>query len=381
VFALRWVFSSDPDQKQGLRGFALGLLGCAFLLTALLHTPGDWLKVYCDSVSLPHLVAIAISGLGVTWLLLLDPAKRWVRLGGLAVIGLAAAAAYHAFPPGCTLDAFSQLEPNVRTLWYERTLEGLPVWRLPTVLASSTIGFPIVGVLCSALACKWSSPESRPMWATYCFLMVSALCVALMVQRAGALANAMAAPAAAWALVGAINALKDSRSALVRVLGLTFVAFALSPLGPVSAVAAFSKPDPDAVQRNASRGGRSCTTTEQIKALSALPAARVFAPLDLGPTILLNTPHAPVASGHHRNHVAMNDVITAFVSDDDAAHAIIRRRATPFVLMCADTAEVQLYAKHAPNGFAAHLIHGQAPKWLEPVPVKGSSLRVWRVIS
>jgi hypothetical protein len=49
--------------------------------------------------------------------------------------------------------------------------------------------------------------------------------------------------------------------------------------------------------------------------------------------------------------------------------------------MCADTAEVQLYAKHAPNGFAAHLIHGQAPKWLESVPVKGSSLRVWRVIS
>lgn len=380
ILAVSWAIEAQLERRRRLAAFSITLLTSEALLLGALHAPSRWTSSYCDAVSAPHIIAIAISAGGVLCLVKLDWKQRMLRILGLGVIGAGAAIAYHAIPPHCGLHAFSELEPNVRELWYNRVLEGLPVWDLPTVLAASTIGFPILGVICAALGWRAASSDRKAAWAIYTILTAAMLIVATLVQRTGGLANALAAPAAAWMLINALNYIRHSRSLLIRIGGSVVAGFALSPLGPVTAVAAVAKPDPDAMERAAAGNKRSCTASEYIKGLSALPQSRILAPLDMGPPILLDTDHAPVASGHHRNHVAMSEVIDAFTGADDVAHRIVNRRGIKFVMMCPLTSEIKVYRTHAPKGFASKLARGNAPKWLEPVTIKGNPIRVWRVI-
>jgi hypothetical protein len=125
----------------------------------------------------------------------------------------------------------------------------------------------------------------------------------------------------------------------------------------------------------------SCDLAHNLPRLDRLPAATVFAPLDIGPAIVEMTHHRVVATGHHRAAPAMHDVIAAFISPADAAHALIVRHQAGYVMLCRDVAEPFVFAREAPNGLAADLLAGRAPGWLQPVDIGApSALMMWRVV-
>jgi hypothetical protein len=41
---------------------------------------------------------------------------------------------------------------------------------------------------------------------------------------------------------------------------------------------------------------------------------------------------------------------------------------------------MKAYARGDPDGLWAQLAKGDAPDWLQPVPIAGTGLKVWRVI-
>lgn len=123
-----------------------------------------------------------------------------------------------------------------------------------------------------------------------------------------------------------------------------------------------------------------CRLTASAAALNRLAPATMFAPLDLGPTLLERTGHGVVATAHHRANLAMRDVLAAFLGTPGEARALIARHQAGYVVLCAEMGEALLYGKHAPRGFAAQLMAGRTPDWLEPVPLPDQQgLRVWRV--
>ena len=75
-----------------------------------------------------------------------------------------------------------------------------------------------------------------------------------------------------------------------------------------------------------------------------------------------------------------DDEIVAFLGPDRGARSVMARRGATLVAVCPTGSESQVYARFAPHGFMAHLIAGQVPDWLEPVPVPAQSgVKVWRV--
>jgi hypothetical protein len=115
-------------------------------------------------------------------------------------------------------------------------------------------------------------------------------------------------------------------------------------------------------------------------ALRRLPAGEILAPLDIGPDLIYQTPLTVVATGHHRGAKAMHEVIAAFIGSPEYAHALLSERGTSYVALCPDFAEPTIYMHHAPNGFAAQLVKGKVPDWLEPIAMApGTDLRIWKV--
>ena len=123
-----------------------------------------------------------------------------------------------------------------------------------------------------------------------------------------------------------------------------------------------------------------CRFDDSAMTMNSHAPAKVFAPLDLGPALLLRTHHGVVATGHHRASASMHDVIFAFLGTPDEAREMVRRHGADYVLVCTELGETQLYTKKAPKGFAAMLMAGRTPDWLEPVTLDAPpSLKVWRV--
>jgi hypothetical protein len=128
---------------------------------------------------------------------------------------------------------------------------------------------------------------------------------------------------------------------------------------------------------------RGCGLPESLPALQALPQAKIFAPFEIGPALLRSTRHSVIATNHHRAAAQMGDVIRAYIAEPVRAEAYVRRHHADYVLACSDLIEARNYAQMAPSGLMARLLAGQAPSWLEPVPLPASagSLKLWRVKS
>ena len=83
-----------------------------------------------------------------------------------------------------------------------------------------------------------------------------------------------------------------------------------------------------------------CLSADRLRFLAALPRATLFAPLDIGPFLLLRTPHNVVATNHHRNEHAMAKVLRAFRSTEGEARKIIASTSADYVAYCPQRAEV-----------------------------------------
>jgi hypothetical protein len=124
----------------------------------------------------------------------------------------------------------------------------------------------------------------------------------------------------------------------------------------------------------------SCRIAETASRLRVLPVGEIYAPLDIGPRLLLETGHGVVATGHHRGQRGIREVIDIATGTSDEAGKRLQDRGTRYVALCPDLGEPALYASISPDGFMAQLLDGNAPGWLKPVDLGDeSSLKVWEV--
>ncbi|MGD9812292.1 MAG: hypothetical protein AB7U35_13340, partial [Sphingobium sp.] len=123
-----------------------------------------------------------------------------------------------------------------------------------------------------------------------------------------------------------------------------------------------------------------CSASAQIEGLNGLTHATIFAPVDLGPAILQRTPHAVIATSHHRNVEGLSLVIHAFLDKPEKARTIIDSTRANYLILCPSLNETQRYRRIAPDGLAARMLKGDIPGWLTPVKLDGvTSMQVYRI--
>lgn len=378
VLALRWF--ADGKTRAPLVAYLTALGGT--LALAFLATRGFAdLAAHCDAISPPYLGAIVLTALGVGGVARLQPRARPVLLGLLALVAAAAIALYLWSAPQCTRGPFSALDPLVREFWYDQVLEGQPGWRLPagTWLPVAAQSLAVI----AALAWLWrhASGELRRWWFEYLLVFTATFLAGLLVWRSMAFVVTLSAVPLAWLAQRLLAKMRGAAGAGRKLAVAAVLIVLLMPSFPVMATRmALAATDVSPEPQTSLAATRACRMADVAPALDRLPPATLFAPLDLGPNLLERTHHSVVATGHHRAQAALHDLIAAFLGTPEQAHALIRKHAAGYVVVCSDLAEAGHYAKRAPNGFAASLAKGQVPDWLEPVAIDGpASFKIWRV--
>lgn len=375
VAALAWAF--DPARRPQLLALAWSLFAGALALHLVTRGPGMFAPA-CDAVSPLWLAILGTAALGLTAAVLTPASTVSIRIALLALAGAAALAVLFALGRDCLGGPFGRLDPLTRSVWFDHVAEGLPLWKQRAAAVLISFSLPLVGLFAGVRALRRAAPERRMDWAMLLGLQVIALFAAVMVLRAGATANALAIPGAA-SLVATLLERARAIPRLLPRLAATIGALAVAAPGLVFAAVTLP-PSRSQVSGSSTPARAVCVSGEEVAALARLPAGRIFAPLDVGPEILVRTRHQAIASGYHRNTVAMHDVIAAFLGTPGAAQATVARYGARYIAVCPGLDEPDLYRKLAPNGFWARLERGERFAWLEPVPMPGSPVRAWKVI-
>ncbi|MBF9150874.1 hypothetical protein [Novosphingobium jiangmenense] len=337
------------------------------------------LAQHCDAMSPVHVAVLLWIGAGAGIVLprlrRRPPVASLVALGLLGLGGLAIAG---TMARQClTGDAFAALDPLVRKVWLDSVLEGLPVWRQEAGLGATMMLMPLFGLwACLRLWQRAREIGTRRLWQDYALVLAGATLVGLLVARASGVACLFAAVPAAWQLEDQFNRWRED-ALLWRRLGRIVLMLALLLPGVLVAQAMrLVRPSAEPAHTLT----EACRFEKAVPALAALPRQTLLTGLDIGPTLLVTTRHKVVATAHHRASAAMRDVLDAFLRPDEVARRTMAKRGATLVVICPGGSEAQVYARIAPQGFMAHLIAGNAPDWLEPVPIAGQSgVKAWAV--
>lgn len=373
----RWVFQTE----EGVRLFwtLLSFLTASFTFYFATQGSFDTAVNYCDALSPAHLLACtagaAVMLPAIKWL----PANILLRIGSLAVAGVAALAVLYGFAPECMGGAFNTMDPLVREYWLVNVLEGLPIWHQNGKSMVTLLGGSIIVGLASLIYIIRVRPgqidPSKLFVLGYAFLW--ALLLSLFVQRATAVAAAFALPFMAWAVHQAFLKARGTKHPLSRILATAAVVFLIMP-GPL-AIALFNRVSGEEAPSETNPDSISCKNDDSLARLNALPRSNILAPFDFGPRILLLTPHSVLATSHHRNDQAMADQIRIFISAPNVARELLEAHNIRYIVTCDGEAELVSYAKKHPEGLWAQLVKGQKPDWLQSVHIRDNGLRIWRV--
>lgn len=374
----RWVKNRDESYRLSwtLCSFALGSLALFFGTQASgLSTPE-----YCDTVSPAHIWAIFSATFILLSALYARPQNRFLRVGAIVFAGAVALGVLLWLIPRCSAGAFSDLDPIVRSYWYANIREGLPVWHQDGQAAVT-----LVTPLLAALGTLWISrrllpADKRSALSTAGFFLVYASLLSLFVFRTVSVATAFTIVPVAICLAALVKAYGIERCLAVRLM---FVPLAIGLLAPGmiagSVMASAQNRGKDQATDMADIKLQACESVASVAALNQLKSANIVAPLNIGPAILMTTPHSVIASNYHRNQAALRDQIDLFRLSPSIAKAIIDRRAITHLAICTGDAEMDEYVRRAPHGLWGQIAAGKAPLWLDYQGAVGKGLKVWRV--
>ena len=381
LFALRWF--REPIARAALTHYLQAL---AAALAVLFVATRDWQQAigFCDAIGPAHIGFFVIAALGTTGLRKMRPMAPLATVAGFGVIGAAGLACFAFASPACVGAPFGSLDPLVHDMWYLAVNEGRPIWeqgRLFYAVVAQLVLALVIGVRLWAQA----PAHLRAWWLDYLLLFVGCLVLGLLVVRSLAFASLLATIPLAWLLDRVLRRLRSEAGVWRKVLvagGLACVILPSAPVAlaqqvaPAPATGGQGTVDPAALRESF------CTGREAARLLARLPEGTIFAPLDIGPSILLGTDHRVVATGHHRNERAMHDVIEGFLAPPDVAEGIVRRYRADYVVLCTGLTEPEIYARRGgERSLARHLLDGDAPEWLDPVAVAApASFHLYRVI-
>ncbi len=385
ILGWRWVFGKAHGERLlwAIASFTTGTFGLFFAT----QPNGFNALSYCDTISPPQLMSVFLAALIMLPAIAYAPQNWRIRLiaaifaGGLAIGSLLLTA------PQCAQGAFGTLDPIVRTYWYEHISEGLPIWRQDTEIFLILCTGPICSILALITLWRRGAISQTPEMNAAIFLMLYSFAISVFVFRTISVATFYAVPILSIMIATLFKVYRQSEIPKLRVSAFAAMMFLALP-GIFSSqiyvlVENYTKGSGGKIaiaeENKAYAKSELCESAKSIAALSKLRIGRIDASFDLGPMILLTTPHSVLASSHHRNQLAMRDHIQIFRLPPAQSKIIALKRGINYIVACPNEAELSDYTHSDPKGLWPTLAKGQTPDWLVRLPDMGGGIQVWRV--
>lgn len=358
--AMIWLTAEWVRDRRAIAGFGIGLL-IAAVATFLVLRPQFWPAERCDGFTPPIFALMLMAG--GYWLVLAGlaprlPDARWRGAAALATGALVLAGGWLA-APACLASPYGPADPLLSRIWPEQAGEYGGVLRQSPGTSVAFLGLAITG-LAAALWLAWRERLSGHA------LLAATIGISLLtafVQLRGAwIGAALAAPvlaqliriAGGWGVAGNIGAWLVSIGLLWQAIG-------------------------EVALRGGVRPQAACTDRRTLAALDRLDTGSFAAPMELSAHLIGATQHRSLGGPYHRNRAGNRAMAEFFLSSPEAARYQASLWGIDYVALCPTGTGGLPPALARPSGLAGHLLNGAEPTWLDPVPLVGSDLLVWRV--
>ncbi|WP_374655066.1 hypothetical protein [Dongia sp.] len=398
TFGLLWLLAKPgPEGRQWLvvgRYFCLGMAAITLLAITIEQPPENWLKAEYDKVSILHLlialtvcldfrIAEAIAWTG--W-------RRVIGAGGVAILSGAALALIF---PGFYLGPLGGVTDQTVRIFLDDVKEMSPLWPLNREVTDQFFG--IIGNSLAALPVipyclwQWRGRATYPAAVLLTLTYLTALLGALLHQR-------LAVPLAASGAVlgcGLFVMLVDlaahrtlAMKAVARLMAAFIVVFGgqlwlLMNAGEESAKtkakttdACEPKPVADWLNDTNPGGG-----APRMPGVPRQTPIFITESINYTPDLAYRTGYRFVGGPYHRGIDDIADMYyVATGVDDDAVQAILARRQADYLLIC--IIEVpKVIGESAPDSLYHRLLRGDAPDWLQPLPMSAEASREFRLFA
>ena len=381
ILVLGWCL--QPALGRMLAGYGIALAVGAALAFPAFVPPARWWFAACDAFSPVYAAPLVFGGVLAAILpqidVLTSPARRAIAAAiGFASVGVAVLVAF----PHCAGGPMAMLDPAFLPV-LARISEARSIISYLGTEPETAIAFglyPFIGIACAFVMLRRADDASRFGWALVFGLLATTTWLMFLQLRAATGPNALAAIAAAAVAAMLLPRARAIRSTLPRIGATMLVLVGLTSALPMFAALAAKRMGGSGNAAPATAPLASCTASATLAPLNGVPKGIIADVFDMGPAILVHTPHSVIAGPYHRNAASIADSVRLWRAGDDEAKAIAARYSATYVLGCIGTNDLAAAKKEAPEGLWARLEGGEVPAWLEPVPMpKGSPLRLYRI--
>jgi hypothetical protein len=377
AFAFSWIAKGEQAAKPSmLFGASLAIVGpIAF---ALQTNPALWFAPACDALSPPWL--LITSGGGVAAVVLSTATQRLGstrrRLAAALIAASIPIVAFVALSPECLSGPYVAVPEPYRSLWLHDVLEAYSFRRflmVNTSAAVQSLAPMLFGAVLTTLGAWRGKAEDRPMLALLAALLWLGVVLAQFQIRTVYITSAVFPLAGGWFINKFLADGANHRIASRVVGGLCAVAlFGLTWAAAAGIADAFTP-----VGGRATATRVACNDPRNIDPLAALPPGLVLSQMDLGPNILLHTPHSIVVAGYHRGEAGIIAGIDAFTGDQGDMRRQAEKFHADYVVVCPNWLSTKAGGQ---KPFAEELASGSSADWLQPVELPPGPLKAWRVI-
>lgn len=387
-----------PAANGVLTGFCLSLVGAEVVLF-LGQTPArEWMVPHCDELAPP---VMALSLIASAACLLPMAARRWLPnpaarlVASAAVAGLGVAIFSPLLSP-CLAGPYGALPPDVQKMIHSQITEALPglVFASHGPKTYNNLLTPVFAVVALTALLIWArrkvaaqSVAARDVASPDVASQDSAAIQMMVLASVGLLGSFyqirmtnLTGCAVPFLTGYVLNCLWQKRAArpnsiwsLALVAGVLVLEMPASVNVPVAALIKTSMPLASARSAETQPDFNDCRNPKDLGALDVLPSARILTSLELGAPMIATTHHTGLAAPYHRSAASMWNGVFGFTSAENMVKAI-RASGAEYVAVC-----TTLDIARQPE-FTAKLMRGEATPWLQPVPVAGTALKVYKVL-
>lgn len=373
---LLWI--GDRRETPRLAGYGAALGGGTALGFAIFASEANRMPV-CDALSPVWLSALAVAGAALVVFAILNPPSWKARLLLAGLAGAILIAGFALAWPDC-LSRPEGTSAELEELWLSNVSEARPLYIQDWRLVLALLAMPLAGAIGYALALRGSFGGERfAVWLVLAALALASFALLFWQMRLGPGMQLLFVPGAAALAWYWLPRLRASPNALVRIFGSVGALIFVTGIYVAVPLAAFPEAE-DPEETASEERAETCPTAAALAPIAALAPGTIFAPIDLGPRLIVMTHHDAIAGPYHRNEAAIVDSFRAFRASPVEARAIIAGWRADYVLICPGLSGAVHYGADDKTSLMHALIADDAPGWLEPLPLPADSpFRMWRI--
>jgi hypothetical protein len=373
VIGLIWAWRGREERTR-LAGVAGGIVAGTLVCLAFLR-PSYWSATLCDAFTPASSSAALAVGCALAIMALATPYLRdWrLRLGAGAVLGGAALSGVLLVFPACLSGPYGVMHPFLQREFLAHIDEANGLFKQVFVTRQIALGGLMAAGMLASIWMLWRRPGDWPLLAPAASIVIVSGVITLFQIRGTYIGTPLSAPVLAG-LVIAARARRTWRAPAVigAWLASAGVAYGMTP-------AIVGLTTMSAAERRALPSAGICQNGDVWRQVDRYPRGIILSPTNMASYLIGATHMATVGAGYHRNDAANIEMYRYFLSTPQRGRPIAAKWRASYVIFCPDDFSEMNAFERFPDSLASRLQHNRPPPWLERLPLRGASLRLYRI--